>query len=599
MKILDKYKYIFDKYSYKQIPFIFLGMLGMGFLEVLSISSIFPFMAIVTDPGIIQENKYLYFIYNYFSFSSDKEFLVWSGITVISLITITNAYNAYINWKIFDFVYSLTHRLSLRLLRGYLLQPYAFFLNRNSSDLSKNILAEVSRSVSGVILPGLNTFAKMAVTIFLFILLMYINYQVALGILFVIGGMYFLIYKLVRNKLKALGEAATKAVSKRYKLSNESMHGIKDLKLKGNESNYIDRFSEYDAEFNRNGAIGSIVALLPRFILETIVFGGIVLVVIILINSGQNGQTIIPILSLYALAGYRLMPALQQIYVGFVQLKYNTPALDILINDFKEINEDIEMININLLPKLTFKKSIELSSIHYKYPDTSEFILKDLNLEIFHNTTVGFVGPSGSGKTTLIDIVLGLLEFESGEYFVDNKKINKDNLASWQKNFGYVSQDIYLADDTIEHNIAFSIAYEEIDNNRVKAAAKLANIDEFIQSLPDGYDTYTGDRGVRLSGGQRQRIGIARALYFNPEILVLDEATSSLDGSTEDVIMDAIHNLSHDKTIIIIAHRLETVMECDVIHFVNDGVIVNSGTYNELIKLNDQFREMTKKNKKY
>ena len=595
MKILDRYKYIFEKSSYKQLTFIFFGMLGMGFLEILSISSIFPFMAIVTKPSLIQQNEYLYFIYNFFSFSNDKEFLIWSGVSVICLLAITNIYNAFINWKIFDFVYSLTHHLSSRLLRAYLMQPYTFFLNRNSSDLSKNILAEVTRSVSGVILPGLLTLAKMTVTAFLLILLLYVNYQMALGIFTVLGGMYLLIYRLVRNTLHKRGLASTKATLLRYKISNESMYGIKDLKLKGNELKYIKRFIKYDKEFNRNGAIGSIIALLPRFILETITFGGIVLVVILLIISGKSGQSIIPILSLYALAGYRLMPALQQIYVGFVQLKYNTPALDILINDFKELKGERKTVNEDLLPKIKFNKTIELRSIYYKYPDSKEFILNDLNLKISHNTTVGFVGPSGSGKTTLVDVVLGLLEYESGEYLVDNKKIDHDNLSSWQKNFGYVSQDIYLADDSIMHNIAFSIPYDEIDHNRVINAAKLANIDEFIQSMPEGYDTYTGDRGVRLSGGQRQRIGIARALYFNPEILVLDEATSALDGSTEGVIMDAIHNLSHDKTIIIIAHRLETVMECDVIHFVNDGVIIDSGTYNELISLNQQFKEMARK----
>ena len=373
------------------------------------------------------------------------------------------------------------------------------------------------------------------------------------------------------------------------------MHGIKHLKLKGNESRYIDRFIKYDEEFNRNNSVSSIIGLLPRYILETVTFGGIVLVMVLFIIAGQSGQSMIPILSLYALAGYRLMPALQQIYVGFTQIKYNTPALDILIDDFKELIDNPKTKDKNSFIDIKFNNVIELQSIHYKYPKFDQYILCDLDLKIFHNTTVGFVGPSGCGKTTLVDVLLGLLDFESGNYLVDSKKIDHDNLSIWQKNFGYVSQDIYLADDSIAHNIAFSIPHDEIDQNQVIKNAKLANIDEFVESLPEGYNTYVGDRGVRLSGGQKQRIGIARALYFNPDILVLDEATSALDGSTENVIMDALHNLSHNKTIIIIAHRLETVMECDVIHFVNDGVIVNSGTYNELIDLNKEFKEMARK----
>ena len=205
---------------------------------------------------------------------------------------------------------------------------------------------------------------------------------------------------------------------------------------------------------------------------------------------------------------------------------------------------------------------------------------------------MGLVGSSGSGKTTLVDILLGLLDNYSGSYFVDNIEINNNNISSWQQNFGYVSQDIFLADDSIESNIAFSIPVNEIDYDKVIKAAKLANIHEFIESMPDGYKSLTGDRGVRLSGGQKQRIGIARALYFSPDILVLDEATSALDGSTENVIMDAINNLSHDKTIIIIAHRLQTVKECNVIHFLEDGIIVNSGSYDELLAANENFRMM-------
>jgi ATP-binding cassette, subfamily B, bacterial PglK len=595
MKMLDRYKYIINKSSYKRLFLIFFGMIGMGFLEILSVSSIFPFMAIVTSPEIIQENEYLSYVYDFFSFSSNKEFLIWSGLAVICLLAITNAYNAFVNWKIFDFAYSLTHELSSRLLRAYITQSYEFFLDRNSSDLSKNILAEVSRSVSGVILPGLHTLAKIIVTFFLLLMLFLVNYIVALCIFTVLGGIYLLIYRIFRSNLKKRGIASTHATTQRYKITNESMHGIKDLKLKGSEFSYIERFIKYDKEFNRNGAIGSIIALLPRFILETITFGGIVLVVVLLIISGQSGQSIIPVLSLYALAGYRLMPALQQIYVGFVQLKYNTPALDILISDFKELSDE-EIIHLkNPKKDLQFEKSFELSEINYKYPNSEDYILRNLNLKIFHNTTVGIVGPSGSGKTTLVDILLGLLDFESGKYSVDDITIDKTNILDWQKKFGYVPQDIFLSDDSITHNIAFSIPNDEIDQNQVRKVAKLANIDDFILSLPQGYETFAGDRGVRLSGGQRQRIGIARALYSDPDILVLDEATSALDGTTESGIMDAINNLSQDKTIIIIAHRLETVMKCDIIYFVNHGNTVDSGTYNELVDLNQDFREMAKK----
>jgi len=595
MLMLNRFKNIFETSDYKKVILIFLGMLTMGFLEILSVTSIFPFMAVVTNPELIQENFYLNYFYHLFSFSSDKDFLVWSGFLVIFLLATTNAISAIVNWWIINFVSTQSHSLSLRLLKGYLNQPYTFFLNRNSSDLAKNILTEVSRSVSGVILPGLNTLAKLIVTIFLFILLMIINIEVALGILLVLGGSYLIIYRAVKNNLHQRGVASTETTLDRYKFTNEAIYGIKDLKLKGNEDKYLERFKNSNQEYFHHNAISQIIGLLPRFILETITFGSIVGVVILLIISGKNGNEIIPILSLYALAGYRLMPALQQIYVGFSQLKYNTPALEIIIEDMQNLRPCVDLSTLNSKKEIRFKKTINLNSVNFTYFGSNKPILNNVNLEIKHNTTIGLVGPSGSGKTTLVDIILGLLEMNSGEYMVDDHIINNSNLHNWQKKFGYVSQDIFLADDSIESNIAFAIPPNEINYDKIVEAAKLANIHDFIQLMPDGYKTLTGDRGIRLSGGQKQRIGIARALYFSPEILVLDEATSSLDGSTENVIMDAIHNLSHNKTIIIIAHRLQTVRECDVIHFLEGGHIINSGTFDELIEINEHFRKMAHK----
>ena len=592
MKTIGKILSIFNGHDLRNFYLIFFGMLALGLLEILSISSIFPFMTVVTNPGLIQENSYLNFVYHYFSFSSEQDFLIWAGFIVIFLLALTNAYSAFLNWTIINFVSSQSHALSSRLLICYLQQPYTFFLNRNSFYLSKNVLTEVARSVSGVILPGLNTLAKIIVTLFLFCLLMFINFAAAVGIFIVLGGSYILIYTLVKNNLKRRGQASTEATLYRYKYTNEAIYGIKDLKLKGNEGKYLKKFIKFDKAYYENEAVSSLISLLPRFILETITFGGIVSVVIFLIMSGRTGDQIIPILSLYALAGYRLMPALQQIYVGFSQVRYNQPAFDVIIDDFRDLNLKSDIYEAQSKEIIKFKHSIDLSSIHFNYPGSSESIIRNLNLNIKHNTTVGLVGSSGSGKTTLVDILLGLLDNYSGSYFVDNIEINNNNISSWQQNFGYVSQDIFLADDSIESNIAFSIPVNEIDYDKVIKAAKLANIHEFIESMPDGYKSLTGDRGVRLSGGQKQRIGIARALYFSPDILVLDEATSALDGSTENVIMDAINNLSHDKTIIIIAHRLQTVKECNVIHFLEDGIIVNSGSYDELLAANENFRMM-------
>jgi ABC-type multidrug transport system fused ATPase/permease subunit len=303
-------------------------------------------------------------------------------------------------------------------------------------------------------------------------------------------------------------------------------------------------------------------------------------------------ETIMPVISLYVMAGYRLMPALQQIYSGLTQIKFNHSAFEALVHDFSiSNNEKVEQIKHATIP---FKDKFEISNLSFSYENTDTKTLDELNLIVYPNTTVGIVGSTGAGKTTLIDLILGLLVPESGSVSLDGVEINKHNISGWQNNIGYVAQSIYLTDDTIEANIAFAKSRDEININKAIKAAKMANLHEFITTLPEQYKTFVGERGVRLSGGQRQRIGIARALYNNPDVLVLDEATSSLDGITEEIIIDAMTSLSHKKTIIMIAHRLSTVKECDVIHLMANGKIVDSGTYEYLMTHSDEFRRMAK-----
>ena len=594
--MLDKFKYIVRPSDFKKVILIFIGMLVTGLLEVLSVSSILPFMAVVTNPELIQENKYLYFVYSYFEFDSYSHFLTWTGMLVIIFLTVSNSYNAFMNWAITVFVNSVSCNLEAHLLKGYLNSSYSFFLNRNASHLSKNILSEVERSIKGVFLPVLNIITKSIVSIFLLTMLFFVDPVMVLVIFTVLGGSYLLVYKLVRNTLRRNGVNSTKTMLERYQITNEAIYGIKNIKLKGVESVYVDKYIRSSLSFYQNNSISSLISILPRYLLEVVTFGGIILLVIYLIGTGQNSKEIMPLLALYALSGYRLMPALQQIYGQLTQVKYNMPALNILVDDLKELsNETVFIDKDKAVCKIPFTNLIEIKSISYSYPNVKTPVLDSLDLKIVKNTTIGLVGMSGSGKTTLVDILLGLLDIDSGEYVVDGINIDKNNITEWQKIFDYVPQSIYLTDDSIECNIAFSVPRNDIDHSKLMKAIKLAKLDDFIRSLPDGIKSFVGDRGVRLSGGQRQRIGVARALYFDPEILVLDEATSALDSATESVIMDAVHSLSHKKTIIIIAHRLETIKECDVIHVLDKGKIVDSGTYVELVATSEKFREISRK----
>jgi len=592
--MFEKINLLFTKAEFYKIGIIFLGVLIMSVLEVLGVASIAPFIGVVTNPSIIHHNEYLSFIYEYLDFSSDKSFIIATGAMVIFILVFSNSFNAFMTWKITMFSKMHGHMLSMRLLSRYLNQPYSFFLTRNTSDLGKNILTEITRCIDGAIFPALNIASKIIVSVFLLIFLLSIDPVLALVVSTVLCGSYLLIYKLVRRNLSTIGVNSTNAVLNRFKITNEALSGIKDIKLRGNENKFLQYFSIHSKNDAKYNAQSLLISTLPRYALETIAFSGIILIIIYFVSNDAKTDQLIPLLSLYALAGFRLMPAVQQIYSGFSQVKYNLPALLLLIEDLKLNNRNSGNIDVPV-EHLVFKNEIKLESIDFSYPNTSKNILDDFSLSVSCNTTVGLIGTTGSGKTTIVDIILGLLEPSSGKFFIDDTELTSDELPRWKQKLGYVPQFVYLIDDTIESNIAFGLSENEIDLKQVKNAAKLAELDEFIMSLPMQYKTKVGERGVRLSGGQLQRIGIARALYYNPTVLIMDEATSSLDGNTEDVILEAIHNLGHKITIIMIAHRLSTLKECDVIHILKDGRIIESGNYEQLFKSNDEFRKLADK----
>jgi ABC-type multidrug transport system fused ATPase/permease subunit len=341
-----------------------------------------------------------------------------------------------------------------------------------------------------------------------------------------------------------------------------------------------------------NDAASSIVNDIPKYLIETIAIGGILGVIIIMIHSGGKIDDFLPTLTVYVFGSYRLLPLLQKMFRAIANIKFNFPILENFYQDFNSLPSGKGIIDSNI-QKMNFNETIKLENILFSYPASNQVIIKNQNIIIKRNTSVAIVGPTGCGKTTLVDIVLGLLEPQSGGIFVDNQQVDDTNRMSWQKNLGYVPQSIFLTDDTIRSNIAFGINPKDIDDETVIDSAKMANIHDFIENeLQDKYNTVIGERGIRLSGGQRQRIGIARALYHNPPVLILDEATSALDSLTENAIIDAIKNLSRKKTIIMIAHRLTTVKNCDVIYLMDKGVIVDHGNFDELYSKNQSFKRL-------
>jgi ATP-binding cassette, subfamily B, bacterial PglK len=572
--------------------FLLIGMLIMSIIEVLGIASIAPFMSIVIAPESIHTNIYISAVYQYFKFSDDGIFTMVFGVVVIFVLIISNSYNAFMTWKIYYFTNLQSYRLSTRLMENYVMQPYEFFLNSNTSELTKNIFNEVDRVIGGVVIPLISIISKTISSLLIFVMLVFVDPIMAIMSSLVLGTSYILVYKLVNKKLQQIGIKTSEFAKLRYKYVSESLLGIKEIILHGVEDEFVEKFGSASKKFANNVVQSSIISSLPRYALETIAFGGLITIVLILSKQQRNNTEVIVLLSLYAIAGYKLLPALQGIYQGITQIKYHNPAIDLIAKDFALSTRDTPLARLESKP-IQFNKNILLQGVNYKYSGTDSMILSDVELEIGINSIIGFVGATGSGKTTIVDILIGLLLPSFGKIKVDDVEIVENNISEWHKHIGYVPQDIYLTDESLANNIALGVPIEDIDYGAINKVLKQAELNDFVSSLPDGYNSMVGEQGVRLSGGQKQRIGIARALYHNPGILVFDEATSSLDSLTEMKIMNSIHALSANKTIIIIAHRMSTVKKCDVIYFMEFGKIVDKGSFEDLVEKNDQFKKLS------
>ena len=569
-------------------------VLVMAFLEVAGVVSILPFIKVVSEPEIVTQNQYFSDVYQSLNFSSTTVFLYFLGAIVFAFTVFAISFKAFTIYKLINFAELRSYSLGRRMVEGYLGQPYDWFLNRHSADLGKTILSEVQQVIGGALVPMMHLISQTIVTIVLLSLLIYVDPLLTLKVISVLGFFYAIVYLSLRNYLKLIGVERVKANQQRYQIVQEIFGGIKDVKVKGLETELLGRFEEPARNYAQRQAASQIVSQLPRYALETISIGGIMLIVLFLMAEFGGVEKALPVIVLYVFVGYRLMPSLQTIYSQLSILRFSGPALDTLHSDLTQYASDGSWISSpEPDTKLLIKNSLKLDGVTYTYPGSDCPIINNLSIEVPVNTTVGLVGVTGAGKTTTVDLLLGLLEPQKGRFFVDDTVISKDNIRSWQHNLGYVPQHVYLADDTISANIAFGVPADQVDQDAVERAARIAALHDFVsKELPDGYAALVGERGVRLSGGQRQRIGIARALYHDPDVLILDEATSALDNLTESAVMDAVNNIGHKKTTILIAHRLSTVRNCDQIFLLDKGQLLDQGNYQELIDKNEKFRAM-------
>jgi ABC-type multidrug transport system fused ATPase/permease subunit len=594
MEILQKIFSLLTPKERSSAYFCFVAMLLMALVEVVGVASIMPFMAVLSDPDAVQHHIKLKWLYDQLEFTSPHRFLIFLGFVVLAVLVISNTISMLTTWLLLRFTYARQYSLSKRLFHKYLNQPYPFFLQRNSSELIQNIITEVQIVVNRAFIPGMQLVAKVIITTMILLLLLKIDPVLAFVLAFLLGGAYASIYLQVRKKLSTISKQVQTTSKKQFKIAAEAFGGIKDIKLLNRENYFLETFCDNALKQSDSEAAGNIIAHLPRYALETIAFGGVLAIILYLLLTHKDINNALPLLALYAFASFRLMPAMQQIFTSVAFLRISRDALNKLSQDLsqQDLLEPPSLLMAKTPVAIPFTRELHLRNVSFTYENTDKAIVSALNLIVPARSTVGLVGMTGAGKSTIVDIILGLLTPDQGEMLVDQLVISPNNLASWQHKIGYVPQMIFLADDTIANNIAFGIAPEAINQQAVIKAARMANIHDFVDELPQQYQTIVGDRGVRLSGGQRQRIGIARALYHDPEVLVLDEATSSLDTLTENVILEAIKELSRKKTIIIIAHRLTTLTECDTIHVLQDGKIISSDTYHELLKSCNVFREM-------
>lgn len=599
MNILKKILSLLSQRERKRLFLLFAAMALTGVAEVAGIAPIMPFLSLIMNPDQLDKNNYIKWLYDILNFQSLSRFLIFLGITVLAILVISNIIMFLSVYALSRFAWMRNHTLSVRLLSNYLYKPFVFYLNKNTTSLGKNIISEVQETVNGVLIPIIQIFSRGIVSLLIFILLFTVNPILALILLSVFGGSYILIYQIVRKRLNKISKLRFQANSERFKAVSVAYSDIKQLKLLGSEEFFIDNYSKPSFEYARLQSANQVISLFPRHIMEVISLGGVLVVVLYLLLSTGGFQEFLPLVGLYAFATYRLVPSVQIIFTSIAQIRFNSKALEMLYNDMNESESETEMFSAikNNFHSVMLKKEFELKDIQFYYPYTDKPVIDNINVKIKANSSVGFVGATGSGKTTIANIILGLLKPSAGELLVDGLLIDEENISSWQQNLGYIPQDINLYDDTVEQNIAFGIRKENIDIKAVEIASKIANIHDFIlNELPNGYKTIIGERGIRLSGGQRQRIGIARALYRDPKVLVLDEATSALDNITEVEVFKAIKNIAKTKTIIIIAHRLTTVKECDYIYLFKNGKIIESGNYEYLIETSKEFRNLAKVN---
>ncbi len=561
------------KQKIKMIGIVALMLVG-AVLETFSVGMLVPAMELILDQKAMESNDTLQAVYEFFHFSSNHAFIITVMVVLILAFVVKNIFLLFQNIVQYKFVYSNQFKTSERMMINYIKRPYEYFLNADTAIIQRTITSDVN-NMFAYLLSLLQLTSELIVFVCLGAILLYYN----TGMILVMGSLLVVTVLIIKRALKPILEKAGKEnqdyYSSLFKWINQSVTGIKEVKIGNKEKYFVDVYKEYGQGYVNAVQRYSILSGTPRLLIETVAIAGMIIYLLAMILSGKDMSDTMPILTAFGVAAMRLIPSANRINNYLTNLSFFKPfVMGVSDNLQDEISgENIEMDSL-FVPKkrMEVKEKIVLENITYAYPNTTKLIFDHTSLVIPVGSAVGVVGTSGAGKSTIVDVLLGLLKMQEGRVLVDDVDV-MTNYRAWLKNIGYIPQSIFMMDDSIRKNVAFGIPEEEISETRIWEVLKDAQLDEFVKSLPEGLETGIGERGIRLSGGQRQRIGIARALYDNPEVLVLDEATSALDNDTEAAIMESINRLHGEKTLVIIAHRLQTIEKCDMVYRVKNGKI--------------------------
>jgi ATP-binding cassette, subfamily B, bacterial PglK len=569
----------------------------MAAFEAVGVASIMPFLAVLGDPTLITTTPILTRIHTSCGHPDTDTFLFILGAGAFFALVMSTLTRMTTHYAINRYTQMRISSISQQLLRTYLRQPYAFFLNRHSGDMASRILSESNQVVGAAFKPLISIVANaVALSAILFVLVL-ADPKTALQAGLALISTYTILYTCVRKLLTRIGAEQVVANRTRFSTANEAINGIQAIKLHGLEHEYANRFKGAAITSARNQAASLTLSQTPKFAIETIAFGGIIILCLNLLirKGGAESEalgSVLPLIGIYTFSGYKLLPIVQAIYVAATQLRFGAAAIDSVYEDITSARGLPQLRNHND-HALKLTNCIELNSVSYTYPNSKTPSIRNISIKVAAGSRIGIVGATGSGKSTLLNVILGLLQPQSGHIRADTTTVNTETIRNWQRNIGYVPQDIFLIDGTITENIAFGCKPEDVNEDQLQDCVRSAQLHTFItRELTDGLNTQVGERGVRLSGGQRQRIGIARALYNNPNLIIFDEATSALDNLTETQLMEAINALQKDHTIIMVAHRISTVRTCDSIVMLEGGRIVAHDTYDALLTQCQSFRDI-------